>query len=132
MLTPGVEEKHGGNDEGGGRKRREELPNDSASRVGERHGQPDESADHGVPGWHEHLASPKPRHHDGCRQERHHDAEKRRGRPPADHSDRTLDPEQHERNSETNGKRPPRQPSARSCLWPQRTLDCSTRTSKIG
>ena len=29
---------------------------------------------------------------------------KRRGRAPADRSNRTLDPEQHERNSETNGE----------------------------
>ncbi len=93
------------NDERGGRKRRQELPNRCGfERAASATTIPTRALIRASQGDIEHSAPPEPRHHDGCRQERQHDAEKRRRRAPADHANRTLDPEQRERHSETNGE----------------------------
>ena len=71
-----IEEKQCRNDERGGRKRREELPNDSASSVRRPpRRRPTRALIRASQGDDEHFAPPKPRHHDGCRQERQHDAD---------------------------------------------------------
>ena len=125
-LTPGSRRKSVGTTSAAGASAVRNCRTIRHSTVGERHGEPDERTDHDVPRRHENFAPPEPRHHESCRQERHHDAVKRRGCAPADRSNRTLDREQHERNSETNGehRRDSGQPG--SCSWPGRTLDCST------
>ena len=60
VFHTGIEEKQRRNDERGGRKRCEELANDVASGIGERHHHAGEAASSGVPGVHENVEPPEP------------------------------------------------------------------------